>query len=344
MAKQVPTLKDLAKESGLSVSTVSRALHDHPAISEATIQRVKALAAQRGYVANGVARGLKSQNSRTIGVLVPEIRHDFFSSAIEGIEEIAFSKGYMVHIAKSGEEYQREVMNTLSFSSNRVAGVIASVSQNTSNGDHFRQLLERSIPVVLFDRVLEDLPVTKIVIDDYAAAYRAVSHLIEMGYQRIAHLAGPNELNISEERERGYRKALIDHGFSIDESLIRRCKLTEKSGAEGMKELLGLPAPPDAVFAVNDPVAVAAHQLIKAAGLNMPEDFGLVGFSNNPITALMDPPLTTTDQRGYELGKKAANTLLAQIQQGMDSISSKTHIVESAFIIRSSTARRSKER
>ncbi len=339
MAKQIPTLKDLARESGFSVSTVSRALHDHPAISETTVQRVKALAAQRGYVANGVARGLKSRNTRTIGVLVPEIRHDFFSSAIEGIEEVAFSKGYTVHIAKSGEEYQREVMNTLSFSSNRVAGVIASVSENTSNGDHFRQLLDRGIPVVLFDRVL-DLPVAKIVIDDYAASYRATVHLVEMGYTRIGHLAGPKGLKIAEERERGYRQALLDNGHTVDESLVCHCKLSESSGAEGMEQLLRHTEPPDAVFAVNDPVAVGAHQVVKASGRSMPDEFGLVGFSNNPITALMDPPLSTTDQRGHELGRLAAKTLLAQIQRGVDSVKDETVTVASELIVRQSTARK----
>lgn len=339
MPKQVPTLKDLAAECGVSVSTVSRALQGHTSISEATIHRIQTLAAQRGYVPNGVARGLRHKNTRTIGVLVPEIRHDFFSSAIDGIEEMAFGKGYTVHIAKSDEEYQREVMNTLSFSANRVAGVIASVSQNTKDGEHFQRLIDAGIPVVLFDRILENLNVHKVIIDDYSAAFRAVTHLIKSGYRRIAHLAGPDHLNIARERLRGYSQALLAAHMPVESALVQTCELSEEGGMAGMQNLLSLSNPPDAVFAVNDPVAVGAHMQIRAAGLRMPDDVGLMGFSNNPITQLIDPPLTTTDQHGYELGRKAAKILLSLIKQGANADKPETHIVPSTFIERASSQR-----
>ena len=337
MAKRVTTLKDLAAELGVSVSTVSRALQGHSSISEGTIQRIQTLAAQRGYVPNGVARGLRHKNTRTIGVLVPEIRHDFFSSAIDGIEEVAFSKGYTVHIAKSGEEYRREVMNTLSFSSNRVAGVIASVSQDTPDGKHFQRLIDAGIPVVLFDRVLDELEVSKVIIDDYAAAYRAVTHLIEVGYQRIAHLSGASHLYIARERLRGYRDALREHGLPAENALVQICELTEEGGSIGMQALLDLPVPPDAVFAINDPVAVGAHRVIREAGLNMPDEIGLMGFSNNPITQMIDPPLTTTDQHGYEMGRRAARILLTEIKRGTESSKHETYVVPSTFIVRRSS-------
>lgn len=340
MAAKIPTLKDLAGEIGVSVSTVSRALHGHPSISREVIHRVQALADQKGYVPNGVARGLKKRNTRTIGVLVPEIRHDFFSSAIDGIEEIAFSRGYTVHIAKSNEDYQREIMNTHSFSSNRVAGVIASVSQNTTEGSHFQKLINVGIPVVLFDRVIDDLPVNKVIVDDYEAAKRAVQHFIDSGYRRIALLTGPLHLNITRERQRGYVDALHDAGMQIDEDLILTCELTEEEGERGMRELLANPNVPDAVFAINDPLAVGAHRQIRSSGLRMPEDIGLMGFSNNPVTNMIDPPLTTTDQHGYELGRKAARILLAEITGERISDRPETFIVPSTFIIRRSSQRK----
>ncbi len=339
MTARIPTLKDLASEMGISVSTVSRALHNHPSISRKTVDRVQAFAEEKGYVPNGVARDLKKQNTMTIGVLVPEIRHDFFSSAIDGIEEVAFGEGYTVLIAKSNEEYRREVMNTRSFSSNRVAGVIASVSQTTRDGQHFRRLLNIGIPVVLFDRVLEELEVNKVVIDDYQAARRAVNHFIESGYRRIALLTGPPHLNITKERQRGYLDALAEHGMAVDDELILTCELTEEAGERGMRELLANPQLPDAVFAINDPLAVGAHRQIRSAGLRMPEDIGLMGFSNNPITSIMDPPLTTTDQHGYELGRKAARILFAEISGERERTAPETYVVPSTFIVRRTSQR-----
>jgi DNA-binding LacI/PurR family transcriptional regulator len=273
-------------------------------------------------------------------VLVPEIRHDFFSSAIDGVEEVAFSMGYTVHIAKSNEDYQREVMNTRSFNSNRVAGVIASVSQNTMDGHHFQKLINVGIPVVLFDRVLDDLEVNKVIVDDYEAAKRAVNHFIESGYRRIALLTGPPHLNITRERQRGYVDALSGAGMEIDEDLILTCELTEEEGERGMRELLAGPKLPDAVFAINDPLAVGAHRQIRSSGLRMPEDIGLMGFSNNPVTYMIDPPLTTTDQHGYELGRKAARILLAEISGEHVNARPETYIVPSTFIIRRSSQRR----
>lgn len=339
MAEQIPTLKNLAEELGVSISTVSRALQGNPSISDETSLRIKHLAEQKGYVPNGVARGLKKQRTRTIAVLVPEIQHAFFSSAIDGIEEIAFNHGYTVHIAKSNEDYQREIVNTQSFSANRVAGVVASISQNTHDGEHFQKLIDLGIPVVLFDRVLPDLNVNKVIVDDYSATMRALAHFAESGYKRIALLSGPEHLNITRERKRGYFDALAEHDLPVDDELILSCELTEKEGERGMRELLANPMPPDAVFAMNDPLAVGAHRQIKRAGLRMPEDIGLMGFSNNPITAMIDPPITTTDQHGYELGRKAARILFSEIEGDAKAAVAKTYVVPSTFIVRKSSQR-----
>ncbi|MFB0515831.1 MAG: LacI family DNA-binding transcriptional regulator [Candidatus Neomarinimicrobiota bacterium] len=337
MASSYPTIKDLANRLGLSPSTISRALHDHPAISQKTKARVKALAQELEYYPDSIARSLQMKGTKTVGVIVPEIRHHFFSSAIDGIEDVAYKEGYTIIVSKSNEKHDREVVNTRSMVSNRVAGLIVSVAQTTSNSRHFQRVKERGIPLVFFDRILEDVDVSKVVVDDYAGALSAVEHLIDSGYRRIAHLAGPRHLYISRERLRGYLDALAGYGLAVDEALIIHGGLHEEDGEAGFKELKKLPNAPDAVFAVNDPVAIGAFRVIKANNLRIPDDVGLVGFSNNPITEIIEPPLSTVDQPGYEMGQTAARLLLEAID-GQGSVSKPvTRILKTHLIIRGSS-------
>ncbi len=339
MKDSFPTIKNIARELGVSVSTVSRALHGHPSISRKTTERIRNYAEKMGYMPDAVAQGLKHKNTRTIGVIVPEIRHDFFSSAIDGIEEIAYKQGYTVLIAKSNENYEREIESTRIFISNRVAGVIASVSQYTENGEHFQQLMDRGIPVVLFDRVLDDFAGDKVIIDDFEASYDVVNHLIDAGYKRIAHLSGPSQLSISRNRLEGYKKALQEHAVDIDENLITTCELSEEGGENGVGELLRRKVSFDAIFAINDPVAVGAHRKLKELGYRIPDQIGLAGFSNNPVTKIIDPPLTTTDQHGYELGRQSARILLDNINKVSRETEPRTVIVPGTLIIRKSSQR-----
>ena len=332
------TLKDIANKLGISVSTVSRALRNHPLIKQETVELVQQTATEMEYFPDNVARNLQKKSTNTIGVIVPEIRHDFFSSAVDGIEDRAYQSGYTIIVTKSNEDYQREVLNSRTLVSHRVAGIIASVAQSTVDGEHFMAVGRRGVPVVLFDRVLEDLNVSKVIVDDYVGAYNSTKHLIECGYKRIAHLAGPDNLKISRERKRGYQAALMDAGYPVDEDLIVEVELDEQHGALGLQQLLALSNRPDAVFAVNDPVAVGAHKEIRSQGFHIPKDIGITGFSNNPITEMIEPPLTTVDQHGYKMGQVAADLLLQEIEGDSSEWSPETRIVETELIIRQSSA------
>ncbi|MCH7860009.1 MAG: LacI family DNA-binding transcriptional regulator [Candidatus Marinimicrobia bacterium] len=336
MKQSNPTLKDLANELGVSISTVSRALHQHPTISKETIEKARGLAEKMGYYPNGVAKSLQQKSTTTIGVIVPEIRHYFFSLAIDGIEDVAYRAGYTINMSKSNEDVEREVLNTESMISNRIAGLIASVSQTTIGGLHFQRVVGRGIPLVFFDRVLDDIDVNKVISNDFDRAYKTVEHLVESGYRRIAHLAGPKQLVITRERLHGYRAAQVDHGLEINEEMIIFGDLNESAGESGARLLLGMQNPPDAICAVNDPVAIGAFRYIRERGLRIPEDIGITGFSNNPITSMIDPPLTTVDQHGYEMGQLAASILLAEIK-GHRVSRPETHVIKANLIIRKSS-------
>ena len=337
MEKHTPTLKDIAKELGVSVSTVSRALQDHPAISKRTIEKVKSVADRVEYYPNSIARSLKTNGSKSIGVIVPAIKHHFFSSAIDGMEDIANKNGFVIIVSKSNEEYDREVLITQSMISNRVAAIIVSVSQTTQDGEHFKRLIKRGIPVIFFDRVLDDLDVNKVVINDFQSAFNVVKHLIQSGYTRIAHFAGPRYLKLAQERMRGYREALKDAGIKIDMDYILHGGMEEHDGELGVRTLFKLGQPPDAIFAINDPVAIGAYKEIVSMGLKIPEDVGITGFSNNPVTEIIQPSLTTVEQHGYQLGQVAMELLLEELKNGIGEKSPETRVIDTELIIRDSS-------
>ncbi|MGE5432310.1 MAG: LacI family DNA-binding transcriptional regulator [Syntrophomonadaceae bacterium] len=331
------TIVDIAKELQISPSTVSRALNDHPYINKETKLLVKKVARQMGYMPNPIARGLRQNRTTSIGVIVPEIKHDFFSSAISGIEEVAYRSGYTIIVCQSNESYEREVLNTKAMILHRVAGLIACISQTTINGKHFNEVLERNIPLVFFDRVCPDVPASKIIIDDRKSAFNAVDHLIKRGYSKIAHFAGPKALDICSNRFSGYKEALEKSNISVDENLICFGGLHEEDGYKSMDKLLRNKTDIDAVFAVNDPVAIGAFQRIKEAGLRIPEDLGIVGFSNNTITTIVDPPLTTVNQPSMNMGKRAAEIIIGLINDKTSSLKPFTEVLEADLIIRGSS-------
>jgi LacI family transcriptional regulator len=307
------TLRDLAKKLNLSASTISRALNDSPEISDATKRKVIKASSALNYHPNILARGLINKQTKIIGVIVPEITHSFFSLAISGISGVAYDAGYVIMLCESNENYDREVINTSALVSNQIAGLIVSISQETKRYDHFKYLQRIGIPLVFFDRVCESLKTSKIVVDDYGGAFRAVEYLIKKGRKRIAHLGGTKHLSISRDRFTGYRDALHTFGIPFDNNLVYFSGFQEQNGVKGMQVLFELEKQPDAIFAVNDPVAIGAYEEIKNRGLRIPDDIAVVGFSNNPVAALIDPPLTTIEQPAYELGRRAAIILLEQI-------------------------------
>jgi DNA-binding LacI/PurR family transcriptional regulator len=331
------TILDIAAYLKISPSTVSRALNDHPDINPRTKILVNKVAKEIGYVPNPIARGLRNNTTTTIGVLVPEIKHDFFSSAISGIEEVAYQSGFTIILCQSNESYAREILNTNVLIQHRVAGMIVSISQSTKSGEHFNESIKRGVPLVFFDRACSSVEACKVIIDDEQSAFNATNHLIQKGYKKIAHFAGPELLEICVQRKAGYCRALRSAGMEIDDSLILIGGLHEQDGFNSMQNVLEQNKKIDAIFAVNDPVAIGAFQKIKEVGLKIPADIGIVGFSNNRIAGLVDPKLTTIEQPSFEMGKKAAEILLTLISGKQKLTKPFTEILETRLIVRGST-------
>ena len=329
------TIIDIAKMLEISPSTVSRALNNHPDVKIKTKERIRKIAKKLQYSPNTIAQSLKNNRTTTIGVIIPEIKHDFFSSAISGIEEIAYHSGYTIIVCQSNESYEREVLNTSMLMRNRVAGVIVSISQNTRSCEHFKNLLKRKIPLVFFDRVCDDIEASKVVIDDYKSAFDAVAFLVNRGYKKIAHFAGPQGVGVYEKRLKGYADAIRENNIPFINGLLLHVGLHIGDGYEAMDSLFKSKLIPDAIFTVNDPVALGACKRIKEAGLKIPNDIAVLGFSNNIITSIVDPSLTTVDQFPFEMGRKAAELLIQTIENNLTK--PKTIIMNTKLIVREST-------
>ena len=338
MSTQV-TIKDIARALHISPSTVSRALKDHPDISTQTKKAVVELADELNYQPNYIALSLRKSKTNTIGVIIPEIVHFFFSNIISGIEDVAYNSGYNVIVTQSNESYNREVSDTKALLASRVDGFLISTSKETTDLDHIQDLIEREIPVVIYDRLCDGLNVSQVIIDDYQGAYQATEHLIKAGCRRIAHLQGPRNQMIFLERLRGYREAIENNGLKFDEDLVVHCY--EGSMEEAMDHteyLLGLEEPPDGIFGNNDLAAIAAMKVIKKKGLKIPEDIALVGFSDWQVSSLVDPSLSTVTQPGFEMGQKAAQMFLDQIENP-EGYKPKREILIPKLVIRDSSRR-----
>ena len=338
MSTQV-TIKDIARALSISPSTVSRALKDHPDISKQTKKAVVELANQLNYQPNYIALSLRKSKTDTIGVIIPQIVHFFFSTIISGIEDVAYKCGYNVIISQSNESYEREVSDTKALLASRVDGFLVSMAKNTNDIAHFEDLVDRGIPLVIFDRSCDQLNVSQVLIDDYQGAYDATKHLIDIGCRNIAHMQGPNNQKIFQERTRGYREALEKHGLKFDEAMVVHCYDGSMEEAMGHSEyLMNLPKPPDGIFSNNDLAAIAAMKVIKRKGLVVPQDVALVGFSDWQVSSLVDPSLSTVTQSGYEMGQKAAELFLEQIENP-DHHKPRTEVLKPKLLIRESSSR-----
>ncbi|MDH5400619.1 MAG: LacI family transcriptional regulator, partial [Cyclobacteriaceae bacterium] len=244
------TIKDIARELNISPSTVSRALKDHPDISNDTKKAVTDLAAKWNYQPNTIAMGLRQNKTNTIGVIIPELVHFFFSTVISGIEDVAYSGGYSVIVSQSGENLEREALDIQTMFNHRVDGILMSVTKETDHFEHIGAIFDRGMPMVFFDRVIDSIACSKVVVDDFEGGYQATAHLIKQGYTRIAHLAGPEKLHIARQRLAGYKKALMDHGLGIDESMIffEDFRGDESCAREITLEMLDKRNPPQAIF------------------------------------------------------------------------------------------------
>lgn len=331
------TIKDIAKALGISPSTVSRALKDHPDISPKTKRAVKELAESLNYEPNAIALSLRSRLTRTIGVILPQIVHFFFSSVISGIEEVASKEGFSVLICQSNEDYEKEVHVVHTLFSKRVDGVLASVSKTTGKFSHYEELKKHNIPLVFYDRVCNIPNTDRVIVDDYTGAYKATKHLIDEGCKRIAHLATSQELLIGSNRRNGYVQALKDSGIEVDEEIILRCD-TDEHARKCIPYLLSLEKKIDGIFAVNDLTAITAMSIIKGSGYSIPKDIAIAGFSNSLYSNMTDPPLTTVEQQGFLMGKRAAEMLIERISSDVD-IETRVEQIKTELIVRGSTQR-----
>lgn len=336
MGKGQARLKDIAKSLNISISTVSRALGGSHDINKNTRKAVLEMAQKMAYAPNQVAQSLRTNTTHTLGIIVPDLTTYFFSANLSGFQEVAAQKGYNVMICQSNESYEEEMRNINTLMASRVDGLIISLSKETSNDDHLKTLYKKGIPLVLFDRVSDSIDTTRITVDEHDGAYKATAHLIEMGYKRIAHLSGPENLSISRHRQEGYIEALQKYNMPVQEELIRHSTLTDDDLREQVRILLDLPNPPDAIFAINDPAAIQAMLVIKSRGLKMPDEIGLIGFNDEPVTSLVEPSISTIAQPAFQIGKLAASHVLEQISNPEGFIAQKI-ILKTELIIRDSS-------
>ncbi|HZL10739.1 MAG TPA: LacI family DNA-binding transcriptional regulator [Prolixibacteraceae bacterium] len=338
MASSRITIKDLAARMNLSVSTISRALHNHHSIGEKTTEEVKKLAKELGYFPNSVASNLRSNKTHTIGVIVPRIDIHFHSHAISGIEEFAYKSGYYVTIFQSRDSLEREIAITEILQTKMVEGVIACLGLETKDCTHFSKFNKLNVPLVFYDRVSKDFEASKVIIDDFEAAFKATEHLISIGCKRISHIAGCQTTDIFKARLEGYKAALTKHNILIDEKLIEYTSdLSYEEGARCAKKFLSLDILPDGMFCANDYTAISAIQVFKKANRQIPQDIAVVGFSNYPISRVIEPTLTTIDDRAFEMGQAAAKLLIRQIEDKDHTIASETIVLKTNLIIRDST-------
>ncbi|MGI4760388.1 MAG: LacI family DNA-binding transcriptional regulator [Janthinobacterium lividum] len=339
MAKKRASITDLARQLNISASTVSRALNGHSAISEATVKRVAALAKELGYQPNSLASGLRKGRSNMLGVVVPHIDGNFFSQVVKGIEAAASKAGYHVLICQSNEDMAHERANLETLMNAQVEGILVSLSRNTREFKHFEKVRKRDIPLVFFDRILEGYEVNAVVLDDRSGGYRATKHLLEQGYRRIAHFTGPQQLNIYKHRRQGYEDALREYQLPVREELIIIGEMTMEAGSAGMEQLLALPEPPDAVFSGSDFSAAGALEVLSARGLRVPQDVGLVGFSNELFARLTVPQITSFDQH-CELMGRTATSLLLQVMDERELHFAPRHVVlQPDLFVRASSLR-----
>ncbi len=318
MAKKRTSIYDIARQLDISVSSVSRALNDHPSISVALKERVRQVAAALRYTPNTMAVNLKTGRRNTIGVVVPNINRNFFSSAIEGIEDIACHTGYDVLICQSKDSGERErwIVGGLA---GKVDGVIASMAADTDDHSHYNRLAEAGIPLVLFDRTADSVEAGTVVGDDIQGAAMAVNHLLEQGLRRICHFGGPDNVSVWRDRKEGYLRAMNESGIEPQSDWIfQGCSTAREEGRQAARQLLerhkaGKPLP-EAVFCAGDFMALGAMLEFRAAGIRIPDDIAIVGYANEPFGALLPTPLSSVDQFSYKMGCMAAKMLFERLQ------------------------------
>lgn len=330
------TMKDIARELGISIATVSRALSNSPMISKKTRERVQKFADEHNFRPNILASQLRMANPphvKIIGVIVPEIVHYYFASVFAGIEEEAARRGYLCVVVQSNEDYEREVEVCKRFFDTRACGIIVSQTKNTTEYNHFQRFINSRIPIVFYDRICTGIDASRVVVDDYNGAFNAVTSLINSGCKKIAFYGSQPNLQISQNRYNGYADALQQAKLPVEQALVFDCDNGEK--AEQITEQIINEHHPDALICVNDTAAIGALKVIKDMGLRVPEDISVIGFTDSNIARLAD--LTVVDQRGKEVGRNAADILISQVEGDLPVDKPTKRIVKTQLITRGTT-------
>ncbi|MBC7688673.1 MAG: LacI family DNA-binding transcriptional regulator [Aquabacterium sp.] len=335
------TIKDIGKALGLSTSTVSRALRGSYEISSETKKQVLEYAEKVNYRPNPIALSLKERRSSSIGVVVCEIANNFFSQAINGIESIAYNRGYHVIISQSHESYEREVVNVQHLASRSVDGLLVSLSSETTDLSHFIRLYEKGLPIVFFDRVTNEIITHQVTADNYKASYEATLHLINNGYKKIALISLAPYLSVTKERVEGYKDALLQNGLPFNEKYVKYCThggmIAEEIEA-ALDNLLRIKQKPDALVAAGDRITTGSLAAIKNLQLKVPRDIAVVGFTNSNIPELLDPTLTTIRMPAFEMGQVATELLIQMIESKKPIAEFETKVLQTEFTIRNSSA------
>ncbi len=337
MNHQRITIKDLARELGISKSTVSRALRGHPNVKKETRDAVKELAEKLDYQPDQVALSLVHRRTFTIGVVVPNISFPYFSHALSAAEEVAAAAGYQIILCQSQESFDTEKKVIQTLVSNRIDGLLLSISGETQDFEHIHNLRRKGVPVVLFDRVFGHGTFPQVLVDNFDAAYKATKHLIQQGYRRIAHLAGPQRLLVSQQRLQGYLEALDEAGIEEDETLIVEKGFRRVDGKEAVEELMAMDNPPEALLAVSDSAAIGAKIALEEKGLKIPRDMALASFNNEAYTEFVEPSITTVSFPMRKMGAEAAKMLLAQLDSQEENPEPEQLILSTELIIRKSS-------
>lgn len=314
MRKKRVSITDLARELNVSPSTVSRALRGEPRIGKGTREAVLALAEAWGYRPNLQALSLLNNRTQTVGLIVPDFAHPFFSVVLAGIEDVMRAAGYQLMICTSDSSYDKEVQVASLLGDSRVDGILVSYARDTQQFQHFQRLQQEGVPVVFFDRLCEDLEASYVITDDFAGAKQAVEHLIATGCRRIAHIKGPEHISTTFNRFLGYREALRQAQIPLDPDLLFQAEDDKGKDLLDPERLQALLPRIDGLFIFNDLIAYEVMNLIRASGLRVPEDISVIGFGNDPFGVYLSPPLSTVHQPARELGQTAARVLLAEIE------------------------------
>ena len=340
MSKDKITITEVAKKLNVSISTISRALNDHHSISEKTKIKVRLAAAELNYSPNNVAASLRSGKVKSIGVMLPKINSNFLSNCVYGMENITYPAGYNLIICQSDEGYEKEVQSVKALIDSQVSGIILSLSNSTFNTNHIKNIIDRNIPLVMFDRIAEDLSVDSVVNDDLKVTIEAIQHFKDKKYKKIAILCGPTHIYVYKNRMQGYLEGLAKFNLKVNENWIFKDIETTQDAIVATEVLFNQKNKPDAVFCTSDRIALGVIKTLQKMNIKIPKEVGVIGYSNDTFADIIQPTLTTIEQYPKDIGANAAELMLDMIENKISSKKVHKNIhIQPKLIIRESTNR-----